>query len=228
MNSENKKVRNAQVTIYNGIRFKSNLEKMVYKTLVEQGINPAHEAVTFTLAPSRRPTKPFYVRGKDKQFDYDMKPLPSITYTPDFTFVLNGINVIIEAKGKQNDVYPYKKNLFRRLLETKDNVMFFEVRSKRELLQALEIVKMETKELSAIRKLIPNLPDKDIPTANKLLSKRDFVALEEEVNRSIRKIERDRKKESSEQKYANIDLDSLYELVTNISMITIHEDLKGY
>lgn len=225
---ENKKVKNAHQTVFDNIKFKSDLEKTVYRTLIEQGIYPAYEPNTYVLEPSFRPTKPFFVRGKEG-FHYEMKPLPSITYTPDFIFTLNGITVIIEAKGKANDVYPYKKNLFRRLIDEYDKpVMFFEVRTKRELLEALRIVNMETKELIQIRKLIPNLPDKDIPVVNKLLGKRDFVALEGEINRIIARIEKDRRKEPANQKYFNIDLDSLYELVTNISMITIHEDLKGY
>jgi hypothetical protein len=87
---------------------------------------------------------------------------------------------------------------------------------------------MEIKELTSIRNLIPKLPDKEYPVAIKLLGERDFVGLEEVVNRTIAKIEKDRKKEESIQKYADIDLDALYNLVTNISMITIHEDLKGY
>ena len=226
---ENKKIKNAQEVVFQDIKFKSNLEKMVYNTLIEQDIHPAYEGNTYVLEPAIRPTKPFFVRGKKEGFHYEMKPLSSITYTPDFIFEKNGIIVIIEAKGKANDVYPYKKNLFRRLIEEFDKpVMFFEVRTKRELLEALRIVNMETKELTQIRKLIPNLPDKDIPIANKLLGNRDFTALEGEVNRIIAKIEKDRKKEPQNQKYSEIDLDSLYELVTNISMITIHEDIKGY
>lgn len=226
---ENKKIKNAHKVVYDNITFDSDLEKLVYKTLVEQGIHPAYEGTTYVLVPDIRPTKPFFVRGPKTGFHYEMKPLPSITYTPDFSFTLNGIYVIIEAKGKPNDVYPYKRNLFRRIVEEMTTpTMFFEVRSKRELLQALEIVRMETQELINIRKLIPCLPDKEIPTANRLLADRDFVGLEGEISRVISKIEKDRKKKESEQKYSGIDLASLYDLVTNISMITIHEDIKGY
>lgn len=65
-----------------------------------------------------------------------------ITYTPDFNFKLNGIYVIMEAKGKENDVYPIKRNLFRKQLELLDYpVMFFEVHSKKEALEAIKIVK---------------------------------------------------------------------------------------
>lgn len=226
---ENKKIKNAKKTDFQGIAFKSSLEKLVYNTLLEQGITPAYESNTYTLSDPLKPTKPFYVRTHIKGFHFEMRPLSPITYTPDFTFTLNGIFVIIEAKGFENDVFPVKRNLFRKVIEGWDiPVMYFEIRTKRELLQALDIVKMETKELTDIRKLIPKLPDKEYPIAIRLLGERDFVNLEELVNKTIARIEKDRKKDELEQKYSEIDLDSLYNLVTNISMITIHEDIKGH
>jgi Protein of unknown function (DUF1064). len=225
---DNKKIKNAQKVNFGGIKFKSSLEKILYNTLIEQGITPAYESVTYVLSNSIRPTKPFFVRGSSG-YHYEMKPLSKITYTPDFTFKLNDVFVIIEAKGYENDVFYLKKNLFRKLIEQWDEqTMFFEVRTKRELLQSLDIIRMETKELSNIRKLIPKLPEKDCSVANKLLAARDFSGLEGLVKVIISRIERDRKKEDSEQRYKEIDLDSLYILLTDISMITIHEDLKRY
>src|SRR5574344_1092283 len=226
---ENKKIKNARKTDFQGIEFKSSLEKTIYNTLIEQGITPAYEGVTYNLSDAVKPTQAFYVRSSSFGYHYEMKPISKITYTPDFTFELNGIFVIIEAKGFENDVYYLKKNLFRKLIEKWDNpTMFFEVRTKKELLQSLDIVRMETKELTDIRKLIPKLPDKEYPITNKLLAERNFSDLEVVVNKVIAKIEKDRKKPDEEQRYADIDLDSLYNLVTNISMITIHEDIKGY
>lgn len=226
---ENKKIKNARKTDFQGIEFKSALERTIYNTLISQGILPDYEGVTYTLSDPLKPTKPFYIRTHIKGFHFEMRPIQKITYTPDFTFKLNDIFVIIEVKGFENDVFPLKRNLFRKHIEKLDEpIMYFEIKSKKELLQALDIVKMETKELTSIRNLIPKLPDKEYPIAIKLLGERDFVSLEEVVNRTIAKIERDRKKDESMQKYADIDLASLYNLVTNISMITIHEDLKGY
>lgn len=226
---ENKKIKNASPTSQDGLNFKSALEKTIYNTLVGQGINPAYESVKYDLSGTIKPTQVFYVRSTSFGFHYEMRPLSKITYTPDFTFEYNGIFVIVEAKGIENDVFPLKKNLFRKLMETWDfPAMFFEVRSKKEVLQALDIVKMETKELTDIRKLIPKLPDKEYPVANRLLAERDFNTLETLVNKVISKVEKDRNREEQNQKYREIDLDALYHLVTNISMITIHEDIKGY
>lgn len=226
---ENKKIKNAKKTSFQGIDFKSALEKTVYNTLIEQGITPTYESDTYTLSDPLKPTKPFYVRTHIKGFHFEMRPLSPITYTPDFTFTLNNVFVVIEAKGFENDVFPVKRNLFRKLIEKWDiPVMYFEIRTKRELLQALDIIRMETKELTSIRNLIPKLPDKEYPIAIKLLGERDFTGLEGLVNRTISKIEKDRKKQEPEQRYADIDLASLCNLVTNISMITIHEDIKRY
>lgn len=226
---ENKKIKNARKTSSNGIEFKSALEKLVYNTLIEQGITPAYESNTYTLSDPLKPTKPFYVRTHIKGFHFEMRPLSPITYTPDFTFKLNGIFVVIEVKGFENDVFPVKRNLFRKVIEKWDiPVMYFEIKSKKELLIALDIVKMETKELTNIRNLIPKLPDKEYPIAIRLLGERDFKTLEELVNKTITRIEKDRKKEEPTQRYKDVDLDSLYNLVTNISMITIHEDIKGH
>ena len=51
--------------------------------------------------------------------------------------------IIIEAKGKENDTYPLKKKLFRKLLEEYkyDDILFFEVFTQKQLLQAIEIIK---------------------------------------------------------------------------------------
>lgn len=211
---ENKKIKNATKTTSSGIEFKSYLESMIYRTLVEHGITPLYEGRTFEFVPRIRPTVPFYNRV-NKIFGLDAKPLQPITYTPDFTFEYNGILIIIEAKGFENDVYPVKKNLFRRNLETlKTPVMFFEIRTKKELLVALNLIRMESVQIQRLRKLIPSLPEKDIPIGNKLLEQRDWRELHNFVSSAIVKIEKSNSKDES--KYANIDLASLYTLQSEI------------
>ena len=226
----NKKIKNATPVTFQDIHFKSTIERTIYKALVQQGITPVYEGFTFTLSPYLRPKRtPYYTRRKVKgtpktQLCLDMSPIDSITYTPDFTFTLNGIFVIIEVKGFVNDVFPIKRNLFRKYLETsKVPTMYFEVRSKRELLKALEVVKMETPQIQKIRSLIPKLPEKEIPACYKCLDARDFNSMEQIVNTVIHKIEKDREKQ--EQKYSDIDLAQLYVLQAELTSITIHEDI---
>ena len=213
---ENKKIQNAHPNKYKGISFKSETEKRIYKALRSYGINPDYEANTFVLSPRMRPTIPFYNRTKEKGFHLIMEPISPITYTPDFTFTLNGIFVIVEVKGFENDVFPVKRNLFRKYLETVDYpVMYFEVRNKRELLQSLECVKMESPILNSIRKLIPKLPEKDIAIANRYLEKRDFDSLQDLVDSAIVRIKKDKRKDSP--KYSHIDSADLDRLSVLIS-----------
>lgn len=141
----NKKIANATPTEYNGIKFKSLIESRIYRSLLTAGITPEYEKYTYILSPKAKTTVPFYNRTPKKGFHLINRNVSAITYTPDFTFTLNGVFVIIEVKGRENDVFPFKRNLFRKLLETFDfPVMFFEVRSKKELLQSLDVIKKYT------------------------------------------------------------------------------------
>lgn len=214
---ENKKIKNATKTTESGIAFKSETEARIYKALVAEGFDPLYEKVTFTLSEKIRPTVPFFNRIKGL-LGLDMKPVQAITYTPDFTFEYNGILIVIEVKGFENDVFPVKRNLFRKHLETLNQPsMFFEVRTKKELLEALRIIRMESPQVQRIRKLIPSLPEKDIPIGNKLLEARNWEELQNLVSSAIVKIERATSK--GDDKYANIDLPSLYDLQASISDI---------
>lgn len=216
---ENKKIKNASKIDFLGIKFKSHLEALIYKTLVENGITPIYEGKTFEFVPRLRPTVPFFKRIQ-KVFKLEMKPLQPITYTPDFTFEYNNMLIIIEAKGMENDVYPVKRNLFRRYLESMNKpVLFFEVRTKKEVLEAIRIIKMESPQIQKIRKLIPSLPEKDIPIGNKLLEIRNWEELHNLVSSAIIKIEKSM--DRGEDKYINIDLGSLYELLDAIPDITL-------
>ena len=210
----NKKIRGATKTTESGIAFKSEIEARIYKALVAEGFAPLYEKVTFTLSEKIRPTVPFFNRIKGL-LGLDMKPVRAITYTPDFTFEYNGILVVIEVKGFENDVFPVKRNLFRKHLETLNQPsMFFEVRTKKELLETLRIIRMESPQVQRIRKLIPSLPEKDIPIGNKLLEARNWEELQNLVSSAIVKMERATSK--GDNKYANIDLPSLYDLQASI------------
>jgi hypothetical protein len=214
---KNKKIKNATKTTELGIAFRSEVEARIYKALVAEGFNPLYEKVTFTLSEKIRPTVPFFNRIKGL-LGLDMKPVQAITYTPDFTFEYNGILIVIEVKGFENDVFPVKRNLFRKHLETLNQPsMFFEVRTKKELLEALRIIRMESPLVQRIRKLIPSLPEKDIPIGNKLLEARDWEELQNLVSSAIVKIERANSK--GDDRYTNKDLPSLYCLQAYISDI---------
>jgi len=139
----NKKIINASPLEYNGITFKSKLEVMIYKTLSQAGFNVAYEPSKYIIWEGFKPKIPFYTKDKKTRLlKLDDKKLIDITYTPDFVTMHNGITIIIEAKGFENDVFPYKKKLFRKYLEGfSEPILFFEIFTKKQLLQAIEIIK---------------------------------------------------------------------------------------
>ena len=99
--SQNKKVKNATPNVYDGIQFKSQLETYVYKQLKAHNLKAEYEPIKFELIPS---------------FTFCGKKIRAMTYTPDFV----GDNFIIEAKGRPNDVWPYKWKWFMWSLLNKD------------------------------------------------------------------------------------------------------------
>lgn len=148
---ENKKIKNATIKEYNGIKFKSLLEVMTYKTLIERGITPMYEQEVFLLWEGFIPSIPFYTKNifkrKNKNVTVishntaiDQRPIQGITYTPDFTFDYNDKHIIIECKGMTNDVFPYKFKMFRKYLEeypNKDSYEIWEIFTKKQLLECL-------------------------------------------------------------------------------------------
>lgn len=139
----NKKILGATSLVSNNITFKSKLEVTIYKELLRAGFNPKYEEQKFVIWEGIKPTKLFYNRDiKTKMLKLDMGKMRDITYTPDFTFKYKKYLIIIEAKGFENDTFPIKKKLFRGLLEEmKTPVIYFEVYTKKQLVQAIEIIK---------------------------------------------------------------------------------------
>ena len=140
---ENKKIKNAQPLEYRGIKFKSQLEKMTYITLKESGLPAQYEPKKFILWEGFRPTVPFYNKDKvTRGLKLEKKKLLPLTYTPDFVFDYAGHLIVIEAKGLENDTFPIKKKLFRAWLEKNcPKSIYFEVYTKKQVLQAIDIIK---------------------------------------------------------------------------------------
>ncbi len=153
---ENKKIKNATSCNVDSIKFKSQLEKSVYNTLNQLGFNPLYEPKTFILIDKFNPITPFYDQESDTQYNKrkaggDKTPrklvkkdgvVQSIKYTPDFYFKHGVLNVYIEVKGFENDCFYLKKKLFRRYLDAQsEHSIYFEVYTKKQLLQAVEIIK---------------------------------------------------------------------------------------
>lgn len=143
MQNSNKKVKNATVCEYKGIKFRSLLEVNVYKYLESKGLSPEYEPETFTLIEGWKPTIKFYDRDKKtKEFRLNEKKIISIKYTPDLKFRYGEFTIYVEVKGKENDVYYLKKKLFRKYLEDlgDDSYVYCEIRSKKDLEAFLKIL----------------------------------------------------------------------------------------
>lgn len=141
--SENKKIKNASPLEFNGISFKSKLEKMIYQTLRENNLPVEYEPQKFIIWEGFRPTVPFYDKDKTtRMLKLEKKKIISISYTPDFVFRYNDCLIIIEAKGMENDRFYLKKKMFRKWLENNEpKSIYFEIYTKKQLLQAIDIIK---------------------------------------------------------------------------------------
>lgn len=154
----NKKIRNATPLTYNGIQFKSKLEVMCYKTLRDYGFKPLYEGKKYVLWEGFKPTVAFYTKNSFKKGNCNLELLSSKTaldkrkvdswsYTPDISFIYNKYIVFIEVKGFSNGIYEYKRKLFRKLLEDRQNednthiYEFWEIHTKTQLLECIKHIK---------------------------------------------------------------------------------------
>lgn len=127
----NRKIINATPTQVDGIKFKSRLEASVYKTLIDRGFQPQYEPDTFVLFEGFKPVR--YLKDGSM---YTRK-FTDITYTPDFKVAFNDVIVYIEVKGFDNDVYPYKKKMFLKLIKELP-IYFLEVHNKKGLVSCID------------------------------------------------------------------------------------------
>lgn len=145
---DNKKIKNAKITEYDGIKFKSNTEVTIYKTLLQYGFEPYYEGSKYSIWKGFKPTVPFYIPDKKTgKLKLNTTKIQDTTYTPDFIFIApdNRTVIIFEVKGFQNDVYPLKEKMFRGYLEhilktMNQSTMFFKIKNKKQCLKAIEII----------------------------------------------------------------------------------------
>lgn len=144
----NRKILNATHVEVDGIQMKSKIERTIYLALKEMGITPQYEGETFTYWKDRKPKTLFYDRNHKRQLRLNMKKLISIKYTPDFIFMYDGIKVIIEVKGWENDSFPLRKKLFRGYLDTLPYpVVYAEIFTKKQLLEFMEVLQTKAQEI---------------------------------------------------------------------------------
>ena len=148
-------IKGANPTEYNGIQFKSLLEVMVYKTLMQEGFNPEYEKHPFIIWKGFLPTVPYYTKNTLKRKDKRVtvisrntmlvhKPINGIVYTPDFYFEFNGKKVLVEVKGFETKDFKMKFKMFRGFIEDqpdKDAYIIWEIYTKKQLLECVKLLR---------------------------------------------------------------------------------------
>lgn len=151
---ENKKIKGAQEVTIGDIHFKSKLEGKVYQALLASGIKAEYEPTTISLWKGHIPRTPFYTKDNSKNIKRGVfrhlilkkNKLVDIKYTPDFYFRYGDLDVWMEIKGYENDVFYIKKKLFidyldNKLHTSKQKSIYFEIFNISQLHEALEIIK---------------------------------------------------------------------------------------
>ena len=149
---ENKKVKNATKIEYEGIQFKSIFEKDCYILLKQEGLDFEYETKRTVLLSGFYPPDSLKVydlfkpRLQRRVFGLNLHKILDITYTPDFYIQKDNVEIYIEAKGNPNDTYPLKKKIFLDYLRRQSEIdgkiyMFFEPHSKKQLREAIKIIK---------------------------------------------------------------------------------------
>lgn len=147
---------------YNGINFKSTLEKDAYLLFTQWGFKFEYEPTVFTMLGEIDLVKTniikFSKRKQTKKADIvkygthrimprkanNIKPM---SYTPDFIIYNDDALFIVETKGWANDAYPLRKKVFFHYIEsvTTRPVYFFELKNKVEIKECCKYIKNKIK-----------------------------------------------------------------------------------
>lgn len=132
----NRKVKNADYRVFDGIKFRSKLEISVYKELKKQDIEFEYEPEKIVLQEGFKPKSPYYIDSKEH-----WEKVRAITYTPDFVAKIDDYTVYIEVKGWETDRYIVKKKMFLNKIKDDDRSIFIEVHTIRGLKNSIIKIK---------------------------------------------------------------------------------------
>lgn len=131
-------IKNARKTELGDIEFKSRLEAQAYIFMKPVFDHVGYEETTFVLQEGYYPESDIYAPDKKtRSLKLHKEKIRDIRYTVDFTVVHKGVTYYVETKGMVQELYALKK----KMLFKDRNIMFFEVHNKRQLLEAIEIMK---------------------------------------------------------------------------------------
>ena len=130
----------SKLVLYDGINFKSGLEKSMYKALKNAGISCEYEKHTFELLPSfifKNDCIERQANGKGGFINRGNKKVLNIKYTPDFV----GYDFIIETKGRANEAFPLRWKMFKYLMSLMcDKRILYKPQSQSECLETVRII----------------------------------------------------------------------------------------
>lgn len=134
---KNRKVINAEESVYDNIKFKSKSEQTMYILLKESGLDFEYEPGPITLLEGFYPSS--WVCGQ-KETSVKCR---AITYTPDFYIRKNGMLFIVEIKGFITDRYPLKRKMLLHYLtyNADKNTVFLELHTKKDMMVAIDKIK---------------------------------------------------------------------------------------
>lgn len=139
----NKKVRNATATTFNGVKFKSKLEKFTYQCLKVAGIPFKYEEDRFVLIDKFVYEGDSIEKKKSKGknvFIHSSKNIPRATYLPDFTNTDQGW--IIECKGLRTEAFNLRWKLFKNMLaKEKKSYDLYMPGTQKHIMEVVEILK---------------------------------------------------------------------------------------
>ena len=147
----NKKIKNATPLESDGILFKSKQEKKAFDIFKASGLLPEYEKYTFNIFSGFYPTVECYDLHYDRKlkqriWGLSKNKIQDITYTPDFVIMYHDIIFVVEIKGRENDVFPLKKKMFRKWMEefyntTGKRMIYFELYNKEQVYLCVDIIK---------------------------------------------------------------------------------------
>ena len=138
--------------IFEGKKFRSPLEIDCIKLLRASELVFLYEPYKITLLEGFTPLVNIYLPQDKKMIlqvkkdGKENKKIQAMTYTPDFWYEDDKRIIIIETKGYANQVYPYKRKLFFKLLNGNEisegkQVYFFEPSKVIEIEETIKIIK---------------------------------------------------------------------------------------
>jgi hypothetical protein len=137
----------SKVVSYDGITFKSGLEKYMYKVLKEAKIPCEYEKHTFELLPSFTFKNDCIERQANSKGDFinrGNKKVLNLKYTPDFI----GEGFIIETKGRANEAFPLRWKMFKKwMVDNGDDRTLYKPQNQKECDKTIELIlKQKTNE----------------------------------------------------------------------------------